>query len=233
MPRQWMVLATRVLISLLLLCAARVVNAQVSTDIIRGRVTDSLAKPVEGVEVKATSYQGNVTKTATSDRSGRFTIVFINGEGDYWITMRKLGFAQKRFEIKKLGDEEVMIADARLGSAIVALDGVTVTAQKDRALPNRAAKDPDVGGGDRPLTNANVAPDDAGNLAAMAAAAGFQIVPGLDGAPDMYSVLGLTSDQNNVTFNGLGSGISALPPDVLATTSINPYPFDVAKGGFS
>ena len=29
-------------------------------------------------------------------------------------------------------------------------------------------------------------------------------------------------DQNNTTFNGLGSGISALPPDILATTSISP-----------
>ena len=66
-----------------------------------------------------------------------------------------------------------------------------------------------------------------------AGVAGFQLIPGLDGAPDMYSVLGLSGDQNNVTFNGLGSGISALPPDVLATTSINPYPFDVSKGGFS
>ncbi|MGH7617661.1 MAG: hypothetical protein ACREPM_10565, partial [Gemmatimonadaceae bacterium] len=91
----------------------------------------------------------------------------------------------------------------------------------------------DVGGGGRPLGSNPVSPDQEGNLAAMAAAAGFQLIPGLDGAADMYSVLGLSGDQNNVTFNGLGSGISALPPDVLATTSINPYPFDVSKGGFS
>jgi hypothetical protein len=227
------ILLTRVLTAAALVLAGPRLEAQISTDIIRGRVTDQDAKALEGVEVKATSYQGNVSKTATTDRGGRFTIAFINGEGDYWITMRKLGFAQKRFEIKKLGDEEVMIADARLLSAIATIDGMTVTAQKDRALPNRNGKDADVGGGERPLTNANVAPDEAGSLAAMAAAAGFQIVPGLDGAPDMYSVLGLTNDQNNVTFNGLGSGISALPPDVLATTSINPYPFDVSKGGFS
>jgi hypothetical protein len=108
-----------------------------------------------------------------------------------------------------------------------------VTAQRERALPNRSAKERDVGGGDRPLTNNELSPDQAGNLAAMAAAAGFQLVPGLNGAPDMYSVLGLSGDQNNLTFNGLGSGISALPPDVLATTSINAYPFDVSKGGFS
>jgi hypothetical protein len=208
--------------------------AQAAVDVIRGRITDPDAKPVEGVEVKATSYQGQITKTATTNKGGRFTIIFVNGEGDYWISLRKLGFALKRYEIKKIGDEEVMIADGRLSSVVVSLDAVNVTGRKDRALPSRNAKDADVGGGDRSLTNNGLPPDQAGNLAAMAAAAaGFQLIPGLDGAPDMYSVLGLSGDQNNVTFNGLGSGVSALPPDVLATTSINPYPFDVSKGGFS
>jgi carboxypeptidase family protein len=208
-------------------------RAQVSTDIIRGRITDPDQKPVQGADVKATSYAGQVSKTATTDKGGRFTIVFINGEGDYWIEVRKLGLQAKRFEVKKIGDEEVMLADARLSSAIVALDAVNVREQRTRALPDRSSKEPDVGGGARPLGNNPVSPDQEGNLAAMAAAAGFQLVPGLNGAPDMYSVLGLSGDQNNVTFNGLGSGVSALPPDVLATTSINPYPFDVSKGGFS
>ncbi len=209
-------------------------SAQVSTDVIRGRVMDSESHAIEGVEVRATSYQGQVTKQAKTDRSGRFTIIFINGEGDYWLDFRKLGFASKRFEIRKVGDEEVMLADARLTSAIAQLDAVVTVGQRDRALPNRAGTGADVGGGDRPLNNAGLPADQAGNLAAMAAGvAGFQLIPGLDGAPDMYSVLGLSGDQNNVTFNGLGSGISALPPDVLATTSINPYPFDPSKGGFS
>ena len=238
MPHTWMGGAKRVLMTLIvvvmLAIGARGSSAQVSTDIIRGRITDPDAHPMQGVAVLATSYQGRITKSATTDKGGRFTIIFINGEGDYWLELRKLGFALKRFEIKKVGDEEVMIADAQLSSAIVALDAVNVTGQRERALPNRNSKDVDVGGGDRPLTNNGVSPDQAGNLAAMAAAvAGFQLIPGLAGAPDMYSVLGLSGDQNNVTFNGLGSGISALPPDVLATTSINPYPFDVSKGGFS
>ncbi|HWJ16298.1 MAG TPA: hypothetical protein VNS10_21305, partial [Gemmatimonadaceae bacterium] len=47
--------------------AARAACAQVSTDIIRGRVTDFESHPVEGVEVKASSYQGRVTKIATTD----------------------------------------------------------------------------------------------------------------------------------------------------------------------
>src|SRR5438552_13983330 len=82
------------------------------TDNIRGRVTGPDSLPVQGVEVRATSYAGNVTKTATTDKAGHFRIVFINGEGDYWLDFRKLGFAPKRFEVKRVGDEEVLIANA-------------------------------------------------------------------------------------------------------------------------
>ncbi len=221
------------LVALLCATSASVAAAQ-QTDVIRGRVTGPDSLPVQGVEVRATSYQGAVMKSATTDRNGRYTIVFLNGEGDYWMEFRKLGLAMRRFEIKRIGDEEILIADTRMSSTIAQLDAVSVTAQRDRALPNRNSN-PDVGGGERPLVNGlNVAADQAGNIAAMAAAvAGLQLIPGFDGAPDMFSVLGLTGDQNSTTFNGLGSAISALPPDVLATTSIVPYTFDPALGGFS
>jgi hypothetical protein len=190
--------------------------------------------PIQGVNVKATSYAGSVAKTAITDKSGRFTIIFINGEGDYWLDFTKIGFSPRRFEIKKVGDEEVMLADTKMASNIATLDAVNIVAQRNRALPNRNAAGVDVGGGERPLTNNAVAPDQAGNLAAMAATiAGIQLIPGLDGAADMFSVLGLSGDQNNTTFNGLGSDINTLPPDILASTSIRPYTFDPASGGFS
>ncbi|MDB4915533.1 MAG: hypothetical protein JWM95_3177 [Gemmatimonadetes bacterium] len=216
-----------------LACLGGKARAQVS-DVIRGRVTATDNAPIEGVNVRAVSYQGNITRTARTDRSGRFTIIFVNGEGDYWLDFTKLGFAPKRFEIKKVGDEEVMMADTRMTTTIATLDEVNVVGQRNRALPNRNAPTADVGGGERPLTNNGVPADQAGNLAAMAATlAGIQLIPGLEGAADMYSLLGLSGDQNNTTFNGLGSGISTLPPDILATTSIRPYTFDPSSGGFS
>ena len=221
------------IISILIFAAVKSASAQV-TDVIRGRVTGPDSMPLQGVNVRATSYAGGVAKTTTTDKNGRFTIVFINGEGDYWIDYVKLGFAPRRFEVKKIGDEEVMIADTRMVSAIATLDAVTVEAQRARALPNRNAQGVDVGGGERPITTNGVPADQQGNLAAMAATvAGIQLIPGLDGASDVYSMLGLSGDQNNTTFNGLGSAVSALPPDILATTSIVPYTFDPSKGGFS
>lgn len=212
---------------------ARPASAQQS-DIIRGRVTGPDSAPIPNVRVTATSYAGQIAKTARTDKNGRFMIAFLNGEGDYWLEFAALGFVARRFEIKRVGDEEIMLADTRLVSAIAALDAVNVVGQRNRALVNRNATAGDVGGGDRPLTNDVLSPDQAGNLAAMAAAvAGMQLIPGLDGASDMFSALGLSGDQNNTTFNGLGSGINALPPDAQVRLSLNQYPWDVSKGGFS
>ena len=218
-----------------LVAVAQPISAQSMSDIIRGKVTGPDSQPVPNVQVKATSYTGSVTKTARTDRRGQFTIIFVNGEGDYWLEFAALGFAPKRFEIKKVGDEEVMLADTRLASTIMTLDQVVTTANGARALTNRSGTNADVGGGDRALTtNAAVPPDQAGNLSAMAASIpGIQLIPGMDGASDMFSALGLSGDQNNTTFNGLGSGINTLPPDAQVRLSFNQFPWDVSRGGFS
>lgn len=211
------------------------VFAQSGSDIIRGRVTGPDSQPVPNVVVKATSYSGSVTKTARTDKNGRYTIIFVNGEGDYWMEFAALGFVPKRFEIKKVGEEEVMLADTRLASSIATLDQVTVTANGVRALTNRNATSNDVGGGDRALTTtAQLPPDQQGNLAALASTTpGVQLIPGMDGASDMFSALGLSGDQNNTSFNGLGSGINTLPPDAQVRLSFNQFPWDVSRGGFS
>jgi hypothetical protein len=214
-------------------CCTSVAMAQ-AADIIRGRATDVQGQGIPEVNVRATSNAGRVTKTAKTDKNGRFTIIFVNGEGDYWIEFTKLGYALKRFQIRKIGDEEVLLANASMSSTVASLDPMTTTAQRDRQLPNRNAAGVDVSGGDRTLTTTGTLPGQEGVLAAMAAGIpGFQLIPGFDGAPDTYTILGIDPDQSTVTFNGLGSGISALPPDVLATTSISPYSFDVSRGGFS
>ena len=189
-----------------LLASSRPVNAQSASDVIRGKVTGPDSQAVPNVQVKAISYSGSVTKMARTDRRGQFTIIFVNGEGDYWLEFAALGFAPKRFEIKKVGDEAVMLADTRLSSTITTLDQVVTTANGARAMTNRSGTGADVGGGDRALTtNAAVPPDQAGNLSAMAASIpGIQLIPGMDGASDMFSALGLSGDQNNTTFNGLG-----------------------------
>ena len=212
---------------------ARSVQAQ-TLDVIRGRVTGPDSQALYQIRVSATSYTGNVSKFALTDRKGSYSITYPNGEGDYWLTFTGMGFEPVRREIKRNGDEAILVMDMRLKSNIATLEQVNVSANAPRALPNRSASGGNIGGGTTALNNNNVSPDLAGNLAALAAGTpGIQLIPGLDGAADMFSALGLSSDQNSATFNGLGSAVSVLPQDAQVTASVATFSYDPARGNFS
>ena len=181
----------RLLVFFALFCASaatpRLARAQ-ETDVIRGRVTGPDSSAIEGVTVTVTSLSGNVSRTARTDSRGRFTVTFPGGDGDYMVSFAMLGFAAKRFEVKRSADEDVLVADTRLARVGTVLDAVQVTAQREKVPRN--AVTPDVGGTEQSLNNAAVPADLMGDLAAMAASLpGVQSVPGQDGSADGYSVL--------------------------------------------
>ena len=201
------------------------------TDVIRGRVTNSEGLPLAGVRVTATSIPGTVTKeTRTSDK-GLYQIAFAGGPGDYIMGFALIGYVFRQFEVKRLADEEVLIADARL--SVIQLDTVAVVAQIQQRV-NRNSQTPDVSGTERPVSPANLPAELQGDIAAMAASLpGVLLVPGLDGGADGFSVLGLGADQNSVTLNGLQIGANGLPRDASISSSLTTSPYDVSKGGFS
>jgi len=209
----------------------RLAHAQ-QTDVIRGQVTGPDSAAIEGVQVTVTSISGNVNRTAKTDSRGRFTVTFPGGDGDYMVAFASLGYAAKRFEVKRSADEDVLVADTRLTRIGAILDPVKVTAQRER--PPRNAVTPDVGGTEQTLDNPAVPADLLGDLAAMAASLpGVQAIPGENGADNGYSVLGLGADQNNTTLNGMQFGGSNLPRDAAVGSSLVTSPYDVSRGGFS
>ena len=202
------------------------------TDVIRGRVTGPDNRPIEGVQVTATSVSGAVNRTARTNNDGRFTIAFPGGDGDYIVTMNRIGYAQRRFQVKRTADQDILLADAKLNLAAQDLEGVVV--QGERARINRNSTTPDVGGTERPVNTSALSADQLGDLAAMAASLpGVTLIPGVDGDPSGYSVLGLTADQNNTTLNGLDFGGSNIPRDAGVSSSLATAPYDVSRGGFS
>ena len=228
-PRRLLFLAAAVLTAALTPSAP--LQAQ-QTDVIRGRVIGPDSLPVENVTVTATSLSGNVSRTARTDRNGRFTITFPGGDGDYFVSFAALGFAARRFEVKRTADEEILVADAKLARAAVNLDAMKVTAPREKVARNDAP--PDISGTERPVTNAALPPADLGDLAAMAATLpGVQLVPGENGDPNGFSVLGLGADQNTTTLNGMNFGGSNLPRDAAVSSSLVTSPYDVSRGGFS
>ena len=208
----------------------RPLSAQV--EVVRGRITAVRDNaPILGAIVQATSLSGNVSRSARTNSDGRFTITFPGGDGDYWITVSAIGFTPRRFEIKRVGDESALIADARLGP--MALDTIVVSADR-RQRPARNDTTRDVSGSERQVNPTLVAPEQAGDLAAMAATApGVTYIPGANGDPSGFSVLGLSSDQNTTTLNGLTSTATDLPRDAAVSASAATSPYDVAEGGFS
>ena len=213
------------------LCCVSPLHAQ-QLDVIRGLVTGPDSIPIAGARVTATSLSGNVNRNARTDTRGRFTITFPGGDGDYFVTVTALGFGPKRFEVKRTADQEVLLADARLSRAVTQLDEVRVVG--DRPRTTRDDRTPDIGGSERSINNGNVAAAQAGDLAAMAASLpGVQLVPGAEGDPSGFSVLGLTPDQNNSTLNGQNFGGTNLPRDAGVQSSLVTTPYDVSRGGFS
>src|SRR5207237_84423 len=75
---------------------------------------------------------------------------------------------------------------------------------------------------------------DQGNLAAMAATVpGVSLIPDVNGGPPSFSVLGLSSDQNSVTLNGVQFSGGDIPRDAIANTRVSTSSYDVSRGGFS
>ena len=136
--------------------------------------------------------------------------------------------------MKRVADEEVLIADIKLSNAQT-LATVNVAADGPRQQPGRndANQQPGVSGVDRNIAGALIPPELAGNLSAMASTIpGVQLIPGVDGNPDRFSIFGLDGAQNNSSLNGQQSGVSNIPRDAGVSSQVRSG-YDVANGGFS
>src|SRR4051812_43693179 len=104
--------------------AVSVAGAQ--TDVIRGKVTNYEGLPLPNVRVTATSIPGNVTREVRSNDQGAFQIAFPGSAGDYIMGFARIGYVFRQFEVKRVADEEVLIADARM--SVISLDTVATVA---------------------------------------------------------------------------------------------------------
>jgi len=211
---------------------SRPATAHAQSDVIRGRIIGPDSVAIERATVTVTSLNGNITRQARTDKAGRYQIVFPGDEGDYMVNVAALGFAARKFEIKRTGDQEILVADAKLLKSAAQLDAVKIQAQRDK--PIRDDNRPDIGGSERAINGSAISADQLGDLAALAASLpGVQLVPGADGNPNGFSVLGLGADQNALTLNGMAFGGGNIPRDANVTTSLATSPYDVSRGNFS
>jgi hypothetical protein len=213
--------------------AAASAGAQES-DIIRGKVTGPDSLPLENVKVTAMSLSTNQSISKNTGRDGRFTIIFPNGGGDFMISYTAIGFQPTQKEVKREQDEAILIADQALGKNPTMLNAIRVTAQRQQVDRNDDSRNSGVGSGDRGIDLSQVGIGSQGDLAAMAASLpGVTYIPGADGGPAGFSILGLGADQNLTTLNGLNFAGSDLPRDAVTTGRVSTNPFNPTQGGFS
>src|SRR5204862_42545 len=185
----------------------------------------------ENANVTATSVAGGVNRTARTDRGGRFTISFPGGEGDYFVSFTAIGYAPRRFEVRRTAAQESLVAHAQLQHRAL-LD--TARAVASRARVNRNETGPDLSGTEQSILNGAVPSAQQGDLNAMAGTIpGVTPITDPNGDPAGFSVLGLSADQNSTTLNGANFGASNVPRDAQVVSSLVTTPYDVSRGGFS
>src|SRR5262249_42225104 len=104
--------AARVLRSLLLvivtfLALPRAGHAQ-GTEIVRGKVIGLDGKPIGDATVIVTGLTSQATLTAHTNDKGIFTALFQNAEGDYLVSIRKIGFAPYNTRATRTGLSSVL-----------------------------------------------------------------------------------------------------------------------------
>jgi hypothetical protein len=203
-------------------------------DTIRGRVVDSAGAAVAYSTVSATSMRLGTLRTAVTDDSGRYTVVFDDPGGPYLLRFIVLGFEAEQMEVRRRRGAAAIVADVRLPYTVRPLSPVVVTFRVPRPRPSRDGIDTRLARADDTTNADDLTFEQAGNLAALAGRLpGMQLLPGRDGNPDGFSALGLSPDQNRTTINGMATPVTTIPRDAAVNVTVATTPYDVSRGGFS
>src|SRR5262245_32806892 len=188
-------------------------------DVLAGHITGPNG-PVAGATISvlaANAPPGTFGQTARTDAEGRWLVAVQNGTGDYVVRVTAIGMVPKSVTAKRGEPRKPIIVDLKMEQAVVELGPVRVVEQR-RQRPPRAEGIPERVGSDRGVDGfpGAIAVGDQGNLAAMAASVpGVSLVPDAGGGIPGFSVLGLSTDQNRVTLNGMSFGGGDIPRDAF------------------
>jgi len=203
-----------------------------TTDIITGTVVGPDSQPLAGALVQAVSVESQISRHATTDARGRFTIVFPDGGGQYDLTIRFIGMAPANVSVARQGDEDRLVANVQMGASAVALEAVTVSARRGSRLVERVG--PGAVGRSLSADQLSRLPVDALDLRTVAALApGVLALAATDSTEADFSVAGQRPTANAITLDGLSLGSSSVPQDAIRSTRVVTSSYDAARGQFS
>jgi hypothetical protein len=217
----------------LLLCALPRGAAAQASDMLTGRVVGPDGKPVVGARVEAISIETEITRSALTDASGRYMILFPDGGGRYVIRISFLGMAPEVRTVVREGSEELLLTNVTLTPQAIRLDGIEVTALR-----------PPPGQGDTGERSTDLSQDlvsrlpipdlDPNTLAQLAAGVIATTADSLSGALG-FSVAGMSDLLNQIVLDGvvLGGDGMGVPEEGVRRTQVTTSTFDVSRGGFA
>jgi hypothetical protein len=222
----------------LLICLAgapSTATAQIgaTTDIITGTVRAENGVPIKDATVEVTSLETSVTRRARTNAQGRYTILFPDGGGEYHVVIRAIGLAPATSELRRVADEDRLVADATLTQNATRLSTVAV---EGRQTPRAGQDLPTPGSVERAFTPEQVArlPIDASDLLNLALLSPQVVSIGAsDSSAAGFSVGGLRPEANAVTLDGLSFGSTEIPSEATRSTRVITSTYDVTRGQFS
>ncbi len=105
-------------------------SAQGSAEIVRGRVTDSGQQPVVNATVTVTGGGTQSVRTTHTDNDGRYTALFLDGETNYVLLVRQVGYTPAIRRVSRAGASSIVLADVVLIANAYPLEPLTVTAPR-------------------------------------------------------------------------------------------------------
>lgn len=120
-----------------------VVQAQAipGSDVLSGRVTDLTGHPIANAQIGVTSARTGVTRSQTTDDTGRYRIYFPERAPTYTLTAKRMGFSpvQRTITRKSDGPEELTV-DLQFGGTPLALSVVEIDGSSDAPVTNGTGK---------------------------------------------------------------------------------------------
>ncbi|MEO5814024.1 MAG: carboxypeptidase-like regulatory domain-containing protein [Gemmatimonadaceae bacterium] len=204
--------------------------AQNVPEIIRGRITDDSTRGVVA-SIMVTRGPDRLTQQTTSDSTGKYSVRFEEGTGDYLVYVSAAGFNPVRRRVTRATTEHEFTADFALSRNIAMLATQNVTADRAvRANNDVWPTDLEPGSSEkwRDGINGAIPPTIAGDLNAIAGTMSNVTMTGAG-----PSILGSGGESNLTTLNGMGLAAGAIPRAARTETRVTGATFDPTRGGFA
>lgn len=202
-----------------------------NADVVRGQVLDDSSRALRGATVIVTRGPDRLVQQTLTDSTGRWSLRFDPGTGDYLVNVSSPGFRVARRRVQRVANERELVADFTMARDLATLATVNVTANRPvRATANVSPTGVEPGANEQWSNGVNgrVTPGQAGDLSAIAGT-----MPGVTMTGSGPSILGAASTSNLTTLNGMAIPGGSLPRAARTEVRVTGATYDATRGGFA